>query len=575
MSEKVTFGELIESIAEETEHSKQFTHDFLKDFVDIINSGLEEDGKVNIAGFGKFKLRRVDEREGYNPQTKEKITIPAHNKIVFKPYKDLRELVNAPYAHMEPQLIEEEQSSSVQTESTTDQSQTNGIDTNDSADIDDHKKDEEAGKDADPFGNKVESGDSTEEPEQNEDDFIHTAPLTYFEQERNDKAKPEEPEKKKQDVPFNFEDEQDSKEKNTQDLTPKSSDELIKDEDDNGDIVEFRTDQSNEEDESEDKLLNQFIDSEDYDRQATSSEDLPTEEAIDPEINETQENEEESTKRTSKEENDDEKEAPKTEEEVLEEELSNLEKAAKELKHDHSDQADQKDKKSTQHTTSKSRPADRNSSFVYVAAATVILLLIAGGAWYYSTVSTNETTLISSSEETTAPVDASDQRNDNNQQPLADQQETGDPQQTTPNQSQSATQATSATQPTTNAKPNNQDVEIEDGQTLWSLAEERYGNPRLWPWIYGNNGSLDNPDLIYAGSSLSVPLPSGPQNSLNGRDSVGVAKGFIATYKWYKSNEQSKAKSHLWAAKLYHNNLQQLADIPIDKTDLSYANRAR
>ena len=107
MSEKVTFGELIESIAAETDHSKQFTHDFLKDFVDVIHGGLEEDGKVNIAGFGKFKLRHVEEREGYNPQTEEKMTIPAHNKIVFKPYKDLSELVNAPYAHMEPTLLEE------------------------------------------------------------------------------------------------------------------------------------------------------------------------------------------------------------------------------------------------------------------------------------------------------------------------------------------------------------------------------------------------------------------------------------------------------------------------------------
>ncbi|MDZ7682001.1 MAG: HU family DNA-binding protein [Fodinibius sp.] len=92
MSEKVTFWELIEAIAEETDHSKQFTHNFIKDFVDVINGGLEQDGSVNIAGFGKFKLRRVDERDGYNPQTEEKITIPAHNKVVFKPYKDLREL---------------------------------------------------------------------------------------------------------------------------------------------------------------------------------------------------------------------------------------------------------------------------------------------------------------------------------------------------------------------------------------------------------------------------------------------------------------------------------------------------
>lgn len=111
MSEKVTFQELIDLISEQSEYSKQFTHDFIKSLVSVINKGLEEDAKVNIAGFGKFELRPVKEREGYNPQTGEKITIPAHNKVVFKPYKELREQVNAPYSDMEPEIIEKDTSS--------------------------------------------------------------------------------------------------------------------------------------------------------------------------------------------------------------------------------------------------------------------------------------------------------------------------------------------------------------------------------------------------------------------------------------------------------------------------------
>jgi nucleoid DNA-binding protein len=116
MSEKITFQELIESIAKETDNSKKFTHDFLKDFVNVIHDGLKSDGKVNIAGLGKFGLRKIDEREGYNPQTGENMTIPAHNKVVFKPYKDLRELVNAPYAHMEARIIGDEKEDTGQKE---------------------------------------------------------------------------------------------------------------------------------------------------------------------------------------------------------------------------------------------------------------------------------------------------------------------------------------------------------------------------------------------------------------------------------------------------------------------------
>lgn len=108
MNHKITFRELVEAIAEQSGKSRQFTHDFIKDFASLIKEGLEKNGSVNIAGLGTFKLKKMDEREGYNPETEEKITIPAHNKIDFTPYKDLSELVNAPYAHMEPEILEED-----------------------------------------------------------------------------------------------------------------------------------------------------------------------------------------------------------------------------------------------------------------------------------------------------------------------------------------------------------------------------------------------------------------------------------------------------------------------------------
>ncbi|MDZ7773610.1 MAG: HU family DNA-binding protein [Balneolaceae bacterium] len=109
MSEKVTFQELIDAMSEETDRSKQFTHDFMKGLVSVIHRGLEEDRKVNIAGLGKFGLREVDEREGYNPQTGEPMTIPAHNRVTFTAYKELRERVNAPYAHREPELLDDDE----------------------------------------------------------------------------------------------------------------------------------------------------------------------------------------------------------------------------------------------------------------------------------------------------------------------------------------------------------------------------------------------------------------------------------------------------------------------------------
>ncbi|MEX0660993.1 MAG: HU family DNA-binding protein [Balneolaceae bacterium] len=110
MSEKITFKQLIEHISSQSEQSQNSTNSFLHELVQIIESGLQDSGSVSISEFGKFELRWMNERAGRNPQTGEKITIPGQNKVVFKPYKALRENVNRPYANMKSRILEEENS---------------------------------------------------------------------------------------------------------------------------------------------------------------------------------------------------------------------------------------------------------------------------------------------------------------------------------------------------------------------------------------------------------------------------------------------------------------------------------
>ncbi|MFO7799356.1 HU family DNA-binding protein [Rhodohalobacter sp.] len=107
MSEKITFSELVDLIAEQSKQSQASTNSFIGELVNIIESGLRKSGSVSISGFGKFELRWMNERPGVNPQTGEEITIPGQNKVVFKPYKALREDVNRPYSKMEPQILDE------------------------------------------------------------------------------------------------------------------------------------------------------------------------------------------------------------------------------------------------------------------------------------------------------------------------------------------------------------------------------------------------------------------------------------------------------------------------------------
>lgn len=107
MSEKITFKELVEQISSESDQSQNSTNSFIHELVQIIESGLHTSGSVSISGFGKFELRWMKERRGRHPQTGDEITIPGQNKVVFKPYKPLREGVNKPFASMKAKLLKD------------------------------------------------------------------------------------------------------------------------------------------------------------------------------------------------------------------------------------------------------------------------------------------------------------------------------------------------------------------------------------------------------------------------------------------------------------------------------------
>ncbi len=110
MSEKITFSEFINQLSESTGRNQGFSTEFIRELVSVIEGGLKKNGEVRISGFGKFELRWMDERKGRNPQTGEKLTIPAQNKIVFSPYKSLRERVNKPFEEKETVVLSKPES---------------------------------------------------------------------------------------------------------------------------------------------------------------------------------------------------------------------------------------------------------------------------------------------------------------------------------------------------------------------------------------------------------------------------------------------------------------------------------
>jgi len=88
-----TKNDLIAAVAEGAGLTKKQAAAAVDAFIRAITDALAAGEKVNLIGFGSFSVRERKAREGRNPQTGEKIQIPAKKVPVFKPGKQLREAV--------------------------------------------------------------------------------------------------------------------------------------------------------------------------------------------------------------------------------------------------------------------------------------------------------------------------------------------------------------------------------------------------------------------------------------------------------------------------------------------------
>ncbi|MEN8905103.1 MAG: HU family DNA-binding protein [Clostridiales bacterium] len=86
--------DLINSIAVNSGLNKKNSESVLNAFMSTVEETLSARDKLTLIGFGTFEVKERAERKGRNPQTKEEITIPATLAPVFKPGKNLKEMVN-------------------------------------------------------------------------------------------------------------------------------------------------------------------------------------------------------------------------------------------------------------------------------------------------------------------------------------------------------------------------------------------------------------------------------------------------------------------------------------------------
>lgn len=89
----MTKAELIETLASRAGVSKKAAADLLDAFVDVVTEKLKAGEKVTLTGFGAFSVSHRAGRIGINPQTKEKIEIPAMDIPKFTAGKALKEAI--------------------------------------------------------------------------------------------------------------------------------------------------------------------------------------------------------------------------------------------------------------------------------------------------------------------------------------------------------------------------------------------------------------------------------------------------------------------------------------------------
>jgi len=90
----MTKAELVEDVARAAELTKKDAERLVEIVFESIIETLNQGEKIELRGFGSFRVRERGARRGRNPKTGDPVNIPAKRVPYFKPGKELKELIN-------------------------------------------------------------------------------------------------------------------------------------------------------------------------------------------------------------------------------------------------------------------------------------------------------------------------------------------------------------------------------------------------------------------------------------------------------------------------------------------------
>ncbi|MDE2665768.1 MAG: integration host factor subunit beta [Acidobacteriota bacterium] len=90
----MTKADLVDEVSRATDLSRKDSEVIVEALFDSVVKALKNSDKLEVRGFGSFRIRKRKARQGRNPKTGEKVDVPEKKVPYFKPSKELKDLIN-------------------------------------------------------------------------------------------------------------------------------------------------------------------------------------------------------------------------------------------------------------------------------------------------------------------------------------------------------------------------------------------------------------------------------------------------------------------------------------------------
>lgn len=87
-------SELVKSLSETHQLSGDEAAVVVNTFFDCVRDALLEGDRVEIRGFGSFKVKEYQGYKGRNPKTGDPVAVPSKRLPVFRAGKELKDILN-------------------------------------------------------------------------------------------------------------------------------------------------------------------------------------------------------------------------------------------------------------------------------------------------------------------------------------------------------------------------------------------------------------------------------------------------------------------------------------------------